>query len=209
MVEALQSKAIVEISEMVGAGEADLARIKDFISRQSDAAIRLAYRRNPEPMPRRCIMVGTADRKRFLPPDNNHRRFVPVVLGRGDARKVRRYMAKNRERLWSEAVSLYRRGVMAHLPERLKGRAEEAVGMAQWSKYGYGTHWHRSYIVLCAIVLCEVYVGDTWIYYGIRYPLPLTLSLFLLSLTGTHKKEKPHVRAHLKDYIGAYLGMLV
>ena len=134
MVEALQSKAIVEISEMVGAGEADMARIKDFISRQSDAAIRLAYRRDPEPMPRRCILMGTADKARFLPPDNNHRRFVPIVLGKGHARKVRRYMAKNRDRLWAEAVSMYRKGRMAHLPERLKGQAEWAVGMAQWSK---------------------------------------------------------------------------
>ena len=53
MVETLQSKCIVEISEMVGAKTGDMARIKDFISRQNDQGVRLSYRYNPEPLPRR------------------------------------------------------------------------------------------------------------------------------------------------------------
>ena len=127
MVEALQGKAICEISEMVGASTGDMARIKDFISRIDDAAVRLSYRRDPESMPRRCIMVGTADRERFLPQDNNLRRFVPIVLLEGNARKVRTYMAKNRERLWSEAVALYDQGQHAYLPTKLKDMAYWAV----------------------------------------------------------------------------------
>ena len=119
MVEALQGKAICEISEMVGATTGDMARIKDFISRTNDIGIRLSYRRDPENMPRRCIMIGTSDREVFLPLDNNHRRFVPIVLGDGKARKVRTYMAKNRERLWGEAVALYHLGTLAHLPDRV------------------------------------------------------------------------------------------
>ena len=132
MVEALQGKAICEISEMVGAGTAEMSRIKDYISRTDDGAIRLSFRRDPEPMPRRCVIVGTADRERFLPPDNNLRRFVPIVLRQGDARKVRRYLNKNRERLWGEAVSMYRQGTTAHLPDRLKGKAYEVVCEAVW-----------------------------------------------------------------------------
>ena len=134
MVEAIQGKAVCEVSEMVGAGDADLARIKDFISRTDDAAVRLSYRHNPEPLPRRCVIMGTADRDRFLPPDKNHRRFVPIMLTKGHASKVRRYMDKNRERLWSEAVAMYHKGKTAHLPEALKGKAEWAVGRAQWEK---------------------------------------------------------------------------
>ena len=134
MVESLQGKAIVEISEMVGANTGDMAKIKDFISRTNDLGIRLAYRHDPESLPRRCIMMGTADRRQFLPPDDNHRRFVPIVLGRGDARKVRTYMTKNRERLWGEAVALYHKGETAHLPERLKEQAAKAVKKAQWVK---------------------------------------------------------------------------
>ena len=134
MVESILGKAVVEISEMVGAGAGDMARIKDFISRTNDYGVRLVYRYNPENMPRRCVMVGTSDRQVFLPPDKNHRRFVPIVLGRGDARTVRKYMAKNRERLWIEAVGLYHKKVRAHLPDHLKGQAKVAVERAQWEK---------------------------------------------------------------------------
>ena len=90
-VEALQGKAIVECSEMVGATVADTGRIKDFISRTDDGSIRLAYRHDPEPMPRRCVLVGTADRAKFLAPDTNpRRRFVPIMLDGGKAWKVRK-----------------------------------------------------------------------------------------------------------------------
>ena len=133
-VESILGKAIVEISEMVGAVHGDMNKIKDFISRQNDYGVRLVYRHNNEPLPRRCIMMGTADKDKFLPPDENHRRFVPILLGRGDARKVRSYMAKNRERLWIEAVSLYRNNVTAHLPDNLKEQAETMVKRAQWER---------------------------------------------------------------------------
>ena len=134
MVESLLGRAICEMSEMVGAQSGDMARIKDFISRTNDDGTRLVYKHNTEPLPRRCIMVGTANKEIFLPVDNNHRRFVPIVLGEGKARKVRTYMAKNRERLWGEAMEMYRQGELAHLPERLKGRAKWAVDIAQGLK---------------------------------------------------------------------------
>ena len=41
-------------------------------------------------------------------------------------------MDKNRERLWIEAVGLYRKRVTAHLPDNLKGQAEAMVKRAQW-----------------------------------------------------------------------------
>ena len=131
MVESLLGRAICEMSEMVGLGNGDMNRIKDFISRTNDDGTRLVYARHTEPLPRRCIMVGTADKDVFLPENNNHRRFVPILLGAGRARKVRTYMAKNRDRLWAEAVVLYRNGETAHLPERLKGLAKWSVDTAQ------------------------------------------------------------------------------
>ena len=129
-VEALQGKAVVEVAEMAGAALGDAARIKDFISRTDDGSVRLSYRRDPEPRPRRCVMVGTADRERFLAPDPNPRRFVPVVLDSGKAYKVYRYMTRNRDRLWAEAVDLYRRGVPARLPDALRGAALDAARAA-------------------------------------------------------------------------------
>ena len=59
-VEALQGKAIVECSDMMGSTVGDANKIKDFISRTDDGSVRLAYRRDPEPSPRRCVLVGTA-----------------------------------------------------------------------------------------------------------------------------------------------------
>ena len=61
-VEAMQGKAVVEAAEMQGARRADLESLKAFLSRTDDGSVRLAYRRDPEPMPRRSIIVGTADR---------------------------------------------------------------------------------------------------------------------------------------------------
>ena len=133
-VESILGKAIVEISEMVGAKHGDMNKIKDFISRQNDHGVRLVYKHNTEPLPRRCIMLGTSDKAQFLPPDDNHRRFVPIMLGRGNARTVRKHLSKNRDRLWAEAVALYRNKVKAHLPDNLKAHAKWAVDRAQWER---------------------------------------------------------------------------
>ena len=130
MVESILGRALVEIDEMVGAGAGDMSRIKAFLSRLSDDGTRLAFKHTTEPLPRRCVMIGTADRDRFLPYDPNLRRFVPVVLNKGDARRVRTYMAKNRDRLWAEAVALYRLKQPAYLPHKLKAQAEWAVRQA-------------------------------------------------------------------------------
>ena len=54
-VEALQGKALLEISEMVGAQASEMGKIKDYISRTDDGAIRLSFRRDPEPMPSRLL----------------------------------------------------------------------------------------------------------------------------------------------------------
>ena len=129
-VEALQGKVIVECSEMAGATAGDANKIKDFISRTDDGSVRLAYRRDPEPCPRRCVLVGTSDKARFLRRDKNPRRFVPVMLDGGKAYKVFRYMNGNRDRLWSEAIDLYSKGVPPRLPEELKGVAHEMAKKA-------------------------------------------------------------------------------
>ena len=127
MVESILGRAIVEIDEMAGVNAGDMSRIKAFLSRLSDDGTRLAFKHTTEPLPRRCVMLGTADRDQFLPYDPNLRRFVPILLNKGDVRRVRTYMAKYRDRLWAEAVVLYRDRVPAHLPPKLKERAEVAV----------------------------------------------------------------------------------
>ena len=55
--EALQGMVLVEASEMTGSTKAEVETIKKFLSRTNDN-IRLTYRRDPSPLPRRCMIVG-------------------------------------------------------------------------------------------------------------------------------------------------------
>ncbi len=55
--EALQGVVMVEVAEMTGSTRAEIQSLKAFLSRTNDGGIRLAWRRNPEPMPRRCILI--------------------------------------------------------------------------------------------------------------------------------------------------------
>ena len=145
-IESLLGKVIVEISEMAGSTRAEIESLKAFLSRQVDN-MRLSYRRNPETLPRRCVIAGTTNSKQSLPNDpTGLRRFVPVVLTGGTAKRIRDYMDANRDQLWLEA--LYSQGLpepwQARLPDELKECAAEAAeehrrrddipedGLAKW-----------------------------------------------------------------------------
>ena len=117
--EALQGRVIVEASELAGVSRADLQSLKAFLSRTDDGAVRLAYRRDPELMLRRAIIVGTSDVESPLPNDRNLRRWAPVYLHGGNPAKLRKYLDANREQLWAEAVHVYRGGAEARLPDGL------------------------------------------------------------------------------------------
>ena len=118
MTEALLGRVIVEAGEMAGVGRADLASLKAFITRRDDGSVRLAYRRNPEPMPRRCVIVGSVDRPECLPNDPaGLRRFVPVILPHGC--HVEKVIPPIREQLWAEALDRYQKGERANLPRDL------------------------------------------------------------------------------------------
>ncbi len=125
--ESLLGRVIVECGEMAGSTRAELESLKAFITRQDDGAVRLSYRRNPETMLRRCVIVGTTNRRDSLPNDpSGNRRFVPIDLPEkhewiGD------YMEKNRGGLWAEALNRYRGGMRARLPEDLHSKAGEVA----------------------------------------------------------------------------------
>ena len=127
--EALQGRVIVEVSEMAGANRAELQSMKAFISRQDDGNVRLAYRRNPEPTPRRAVLVGTADRPGSLPNDPaGLRRFVPLQLDGNRARcAVEPYIEDRRIQLWAEGLHRYHKGVRGELPFGLRQKAAAAA----------------------------------------------------------------------------------
>ena len=73
----------------------------------------MVYRRNTEPLPRRCIIVGTTNIDQALPNDpSGNRRFVPVAVwaGKRGHAGVRAYLDEHREQLWAEALALWRAG---------------------------------------------------------------------------------------------------
>ena len=119
-VEGLQGRVLVESSEMTGATRAELDRLKAFLSRVEDGTVRLAYRANPEPLPRRAVIVGSTNQFDCLPNDpSGNRRFVPIGVTAGDAARVRSWFDDNRLQLWAEALHRYRAEEEAYLPDGL------------------------------------------------------------------------------------------
>ena len=120
--EALQGVVIVEVSEMTGSTRAEILTLKAFLSRTNDSGVRLAWRRNPEQLPRRCILVGTSNEAECLPNDwTGNRRFLAVEVEAGirGAAGARDVVTGWRDQLWAEALHLHRQGVGARLPDDL------------------------------------------------------------------------------------------
>ena len=124
--EALQGMVLVEASEMTGSTKAEVETIKKFLSRTNDN-IRLTYRRDPSPLLRRCMIVGTTNDPLCLPNDpSGNRRFVPVPCTAGDPAKTRPYLEEHRDQLWAEALHRCReKHETAYLPDHLKGAQAE------------------------------------------------------------------------------------
>ena len=130
--EALQGRVIVEASEMAGSTHAELESLKAFISRTDDGSVRLSYRRDPETLLRRCIIVGTTNEPQPLPNDaSGNRRFVPVILKDGNPQKIREYLHDNRSQLWAEATEYYHAGQEARFPDKLKRAQSSAADKAR------------------------------------------------------------------------------
>ena len=125
--EALRGLAIMEIADLAGLNHADLERLKACLTRTDDR-IRLAYRRDPEPLPRTACFVGTTDKDEILPNDPaGTRRWVVIGIKRGKGvQRLRDYMEENRSRLWAEGLVLYNQGVKPGLPANLETLQREA-----------------------------------------------------------------------------------
>ena len=126
--EALQGMVLVEASEMTGSTKAEVETIKKFLSRTNDN-IRLTYRRDPSPLLRRCMIVGTTNDPRCLPNDpSGNRRFVPVPCAAGDPAHTRAYLDEHRDQMWAEAKHRSRKlHEPAYLPDSLKYQQAELI----------------------------------------------------------------------------------
>ena len=120
-IEATLGTSIVEIAEMSGAKKGRPGDIVDYISTRTDK-MRLAFRHDPERIPRRFIIVGTTNNRDDIP---NHpgalRRFIPVEV---HAELDQDALVAIRDQLFAEALWMYKQGIRANMPRNLWGKAD-------------------------------------------------------------------------------------
>ena len=126
-VEATLGRVLIELSELAGIHSRDVERVKAFISRVNDGAIRLAYARNPEARLRRFVLAGTTNSDESLPNDSGgNSRFVVVSCPRNEINgPIEAWMDANRPQLWAEAVHLADAGDDGKLPQALAAQQAE------------------------------------------------------------------------------------
>lgn len=119
--ELLRGKWIVEMPELAGLNNAEVRRVKQFISKTHDRA-RGAWQRSVEEIPRRCILIGTTNDAEYLRDPTGNRRFWPVVTGKIDLAGLREV----RDQLWAEAAAAEAEADdPITIPEALWGAAAE------------------------------------------------------------------------------------
>ena len=96
----LRGVLVGEMAEMRGLRAAEVERVKAFITRTHEKWVP-KYREFATNYPRRFIMVGTTNDEEFLPPDSEHRRWLPMHTAKVDVPAIRR----DREQLWAEGLA--------------------------------------------------------------------------------------------------------
>lgn len=113
--ELVQGVWIVEIAEMHAMRRADINRIKQFLSQQSDR-YRAAYARHVKECARRCVFFGTSNNREYLVDTTGNRRFWPVDVGLTPPTKnVFRDLDGEIDQIWAEAVFSWRLGETLYL----------------------------------------------------------------------------------------------
>ena len=117
--EKMLGKVLIEIAELAGMSHAHLESTKAWLTAQDDT-VRLAWRRDPSPLPRRVVFLGTTNDPSLPNDPTGNRRFVTLHVGRKmSVEELRVYIDGVREQLWAEALHRYRQGESAYLPSEL------------------------------------------------------------------------------------------
>jgi putative DNA primase/helicase len=123
---------IIEMAELDAIGQADVSRIKAFLSRTTDR-YRPPYERYVVTVPRQCVFAGTVNPDTYLRDETGNRRFWPLRCGDIDLEGLRR----DRDQLWAEAVACYRAGA----PWWIEDRALVAEASAAQEARYQGDAW--------------------------------------------------------------------
>jgi putative DNA primase/helicase len=94
-----------EIGELTGIRKADVERVKQFISRQSDKA-RAAYAHYVVDQHRQCVFIGTTNDQEYLMSQTGNRRFWPVGLWHLTEPIDTDALRDARDQLFAEAVAV-------------------------------------------------------------------------------------------------------
>lgn len=103
--EVLQSKLLVEISEMDSFSRAEVTRVKQVITCTSDR-YRDSYGHHAKDHPRQCVFVGTTNRTDWNKDETGARRFWPIACADIDVEAI----AANRDQFFAEAVHRFKAG---------------------------------------------------------------------------------------------------
>src|SRR5262249_43668628 len=102
----------------------DAEAVKAFITSRFDT-----YRPSHEPrvidVPRSCVIVGTTNHDEFLTDETGSRRFWPLRVGRIELE----LLEQQRDQLWAEALTLFRRGEPWWLNEEASAQLEAASAL--------------------------------------------------------------------------------
>ncbi len=113
--EKLQGYWILELGELAGMRKTDVETVKSFISRVDDK-YRASYGVNVENHPRQCVIVGSTNTETgFLRDITGNRRFWPVKVRPGSAKKSWQLTDADIDQIWAETVFLYNKGEKLYL----------------------------------------------------------------------------------------------
>jgi predicted P-loop ATPase len=99
----IKGKVVVEIAEGAGLSKADIGVIKRNITRKIDRYIE-KYQTEETGYPRRCMFFMSVNDLEFLPPDDEHRRWLPIQV----AELNRALIERDRAQLYAEGAAIYR-----------------------------------------------------------------------------------------------------
>lgn len=119
----LRGKMVAEWDEMRGLNSRDAEAIKGWVSHRADEWVP-KFKEYATAMPRRFILVGTANETQVHNDPTGARRWLPVKVNRPFDVE---YVAQHREQLWAEALNIWRQtGIQWQNAERLAAPAHQA-----------------------------------------------------------------------------------
>jgi hypothetical protein len=128
----IASRWIVELAELASVRNADIEKVKSFVSLARDD-FRPPYGRVTESFERRCVFVGSTNDDEVLSDWTGNRRWWPMRIRSGFTIDVDK-ITRDRDQIFAQALVMYRAGQRWHLTDEEACRAErEALGFRKVS----------------------------------------------------------------------------